>query len=190
MNADDQELIDACLAGRTEAFGTLVVRYQDRLYNTLVGVLGSSDDARDAVQDSFVHAFRKLETFRGKSAFYSWLFRIAINTAISHKRKNRRTSTSIDSTKELTGLEPHDPRHDTPPSHALETLERQQTVQTALAQLAEEYRTVLILKEMEGLKYEEIAEIVGCPIGTIRSRIHRARAELRERLRILLKEEQ
>lgn len=188
MNNDDQELIDACLAGRTEAFGRLVVRYQDRLYHTLIGVLGSPDDARDAAQDAFVHAFRKLDTFRGNSAFYSWLFRIAINTAISQKRRNRRLHASIEAARENAGIEPTDNRPDARPSHALETTEQQQLVQEALSQLADEYRTVLVLKEMEGLKYEEIAEIVDCPIGTVRSRIHRARAELREKLRAMLRE--
>lgn len=188
MSNDDQELIDACLAGRTEAFGRLVVRYQDRLYHTLVGVLGSADDARDAAQDAFVHAFRKLDSFRGNSAFYSWLFRIAINTAISQKRRNRRSHSSIEAAREQAGIEPTDHRPDAHPSHALETSEQQEMVRQALTQLADEYRTVLVLKEMEGLKYEQIAEIVGCPIGTVRSRIHRARAELREKLRVMLRE--
>ena len=78
VNDQDQELIDECLAGQTDAFGRLVVRYQDRLYNTLVNILGSPDDARDIAQEAFVHAFRKLATFRGHAAFYSWLFRIAL----------------------------------------------------------------------------------------------------------------
>lgn len=187
MKKSDQELIDACLAGRTEAFGTLVVRYQDRLFNSMVRVLGSSDDARDVVQDAFVQAFRKLDSFRGKSAFYSWLFRIAMNAAISRKRKDKHKPNSIEQVRDQTGQEPTDTRPDTLPSHALETSEQQQLVQTALAQLPEEFRTVLVLKEMDGLKYDEIADVVGCPIGTVRSRISRARSELRDKLRLLMK---
>ena len=186
VKVQDQELIDECLAGQTDAFGQLVVRYQDRLYNTLVNVLGSSDDARDVAQEAFVHAFQKLATFRGHAAFYSWLFRIALNAAMSHKRKRRRTVVSVEAAREQAGIEPIDPRSDNRPSHALELSERQAAVRSALAQISKEYRTVLVLKEMDGLKYEEIAEIVGCPIGTVRSRIHRARSELREKLRILL----
>lgn len=176
----DQELIDQCLTGRTEAFGQLVIRYQDRLYNSLVHVIGSADTAQDVVQEAFVHAFQKLGSFRGQSAFYSWLFRIALNAAISEKRKNRRMAGSVEAARESAGIEPIDARAENYPAHALEVAERQAMVHQALDQLAEEFRTVLVLKEMDGLKYEEIAEIVGCPIGTVRSRIHRARSELRD----------
>jgi RNA polymerase sigma-70 factor (ECF subfamily) len=189
VSTDDQHLIQECLAGRTEAFGRLVLRYQDRLYNTLVNVLGSADDARDVAQDAFVHAFTKLGTFRGHSAFYSWLFRIAMNAAISQKRKTRRVPVSVEAAREQAGVEPSDTHLDNHPSHSLETSERQAAVRAALAELSEEYRTVLVLKEMEGLKYEEIAEIVGCPIGTVRSRIHRARYELRCKLEPWLRDQ-
>jgi RNA polymerase sigma-70 factor, ECF subfamily len=189
VNTEDQRLIDECLAGRTDAFDQLVVRYQDRLYNTLVRIVGSADEARDVAQDAWVHAFHKLETFRGDSAFYSWLFRIAFNAAVTAKRKARRMSASLDAARDLAGREIADGRKDGQPSHPLELAERQELVKAAVAQLPEEYRTVLVLKEMEDLKYEEIAKIVGCPVGTVRSRIHRARAELRERLRGLFQEE-
>ena len=189
VSEDDHQLIDACLAGRTEAFDRLVMRYQDRLYNTLLKMLGSADDARDIAQDAWVHAFQKLATFRGNSAFYSWLFRIAFNAAVSEKRKHRHPTASLDASRERTGHEPPDARPDGHPSHPMELAERQMLVQTALAQLSDEYRTVLVLKEMEDLKYEEIADMVGCPIGTVRSRIHRARGELREKLRILFRDD-
>ncbi len=188
VKAEDQALIDECLEGRADAFGELVVRYQDRLYNTLVGVLGSSHDARDVAQDAFVHAFRKLDTFQGRSAFYSWLFRIAMNAAISRKRKTKRIRGSLDAAREDKGFEVEDEHRDVRPEQPLELDEQRQQVRHALEQLSEEYRTVLVLKEIEGMKYEEIAEIVGCPIGTVRSRIHRARGELREKLRLLMTE--
>lgn len=188
-NKDDQQLIDECLSGQTEAFGQLVVRYQDRLFNSLVNILGSADDARDVAQEAFVNAFEKLSTFRGHSAFYSWLFRIAMNAAVSSKRKTRRMSTSVDAARERSGAEPADARADIRPSHQLETAERQLLVQQALAELADDFRVVLVLKEMEGLRYEEIADVVGCPVGTVRSRIHRARSELRRKLERLLKAE-
>jgi RNA polymerase sigma-70 factor (ECF subfamily) len=178
----DQELIADCLAGHTHAFGDLVVRYQNRLFNTLVGVLGSVDDAHDVAQDAFVNAFQKLNTFRGHSAFYSWLFRIALNSAVSQKRKLNRIPVSIEAAREQTGVEPLDRHPAARPEYAMETTEKQVAVRAALAELAEEFRTALVLKEMEDLSYEEIAEIVGCPIGTVRSRIHRARAELRDKL--------
>jgi RNA polymerase sigma-70 factor (ECF subfamily) len=186
VSTDDTKLIEECLAGRTEAFGQLVVRYQDRLIHTLVHVLGSREDALDTAQNAFVHAFQKLSTFKGDSAFYSWLFRIAMNSAISSKRKNRRVTSSIDGARESAGIEPIDNHPGTQPSHAMELSEQQVLVRKALDRLPEEYRTVLVLKEMDGLKYEEIAETLDIPIGTVRSRIFRAREELRGMLQSVL----
>jgi RNA polymerase sigma-70 factor (ECF subfamily) len=187
VSKPDQELIADCLSGQTHAFGDLVARYQNRLFNTLVNVLGSVDDAHDVAQEAFVNAFQKLNSFRGHSAFYSWLFRIALNSAVSQKRKQRAV-VSIDAARDQSGEEPIDRHPATRPEHGLESSERQTAVRAALAELAEEFRTALILKEMEDLSYEEISEIVGCPIGTVRSRIHRARAELRVKLQGLLRE--
>ncbi len=185
----DQELIEHSLSGRTEAFGLLVNRYQPRLYRALVNVLGSREDALDVSQDAFVQAYQKLSSFRGDSAFYSWLFRIAMNAAVSTRRRGRKPSASIELRRELAGEEPIDGHVDRAPEHGLEQLERQQLVQRALSSLSEEYRTPLILKEMDGMRYEEIAEVLDCPLGTVRSRIHRGRTELREKLRILLQSE-
>jgi RNA polymerase sigma-70 factor, ECF subfamily len=184
--SDEKQLIDECLGGRTEAFEQLVIRYQDRLYNALVRIVGSADDADDVAQDAFVQAFQKLATFRGNASFYSWLFRIALNAAASRKRPAWRKWASIEVIREQTGHDPGDYRQDAAPGHALEVGERQAAVQAALAQLAEEFRIPLVLREIDGLKYEEISEILDCPIGTVRSRIHRGRAELRRRLESLL----
>lgn len=188
VSSDEKQLIRECLAGRTEAFGELVIRYQDRLFNALAGILGSPDDARDIAQDAFVQAFQRLKTFRGQSAFYSWLFRIALNAAASQKRRTRRKPASIDAAREQSGSDPADPHPDAVPSHALEANERRVAVQNALARLPPEFRIPLVLKEIDGLKYQEIAAIIGCPVGTVRSRIHRARTELRQRLDLLLRE--
>jgi RNA polymerase sigma-70 factor, ECF subfamily len=187
VSQPDHELIAECLRGQTHAFGGLVARYQNRLFNTLVNILGSADDALDVAQDTFVNAFQKLHTFKGHSAFYSWLFRIALNAAVSQQRKQR-PAVSIEAAREQSGLEPSDGHPETRPGYAMESAERQAAVRAALAELPEEYRTVLVLKEMDDLKYEEIAEIVGCPIGTVRSRIHRARADLRVKLQAMLQE--
>jgi RNA polymerase sigma-70 factor (ECF subfamily) len=187
--ADDQQLIQQCLSGNTEAFGDLVIRYQDRLYNSLMLMVGSPEDARDLAQEAFVHAFRKLDSFRGDAAFYTWLFRIAVNAAISFRRRAaRQKSASIDVLKEAAGAEPLDRHDDSSPSSQIETQETQQVVRRALGELSEEFRTALVLTEIEGMSYEEAATAVGCPIGTIRSRIHRARNELREKLRLQIKE--
>lgn len=186
MTKTDTELIAECLQGRTEAFGQLVTRYQDRLFGTLVTMLGSAEDARDVAQDAFVQAYQKLDSFRGQSAFYSWLFRIALNSSVDHHRRQRRPTVSIDAAREQTGTEPTDLHPETSPSFGIERTERQNLVQTALGKLSPEYREVLVLKEMEDLKYEEIAVLVKIPVGTVRSRIHRGRAELKEILERLL----
>jgi RNA polymerase sigma-70 factor, ECF subfamily len=188
VSSDEKQLIRECLAGRTEAFGELVIRYQDRLYNALVGILGSRDDARDVAQDAFVQAFQRLKTFRGQSAFYSWLFRIALNAAASQKRRARSRTASIDTARDEKGTDPPDPHPESAPSHAMEAGERRAAVQKALARLPAEFRIPLVLKEIDGMKYHEIAAIIGCPVGTVRSRIHRARSELRQRLESVLRE--
>ena len=189
MSDSDSELIKQCLDGDTEAFGLLVARYQDRLVNMLAKVTGSAEEAGEIAQQAFVLAFRNLASFQGRSAFYTWLYRIAMNAMISEKRRNRRQSVSIDAVRERTGSEPVDQDADNRPARAIELAEQQRQVQAALAELSEEFRIVLVLKEIDGLKYEEIAEIVDCPIGTVRSRIHRARNEMREKLTRVLKEQ-
>lgn len=189
MSADDRALIDRSLAGDTAAFGRLVQRHQDRLYGTLVHLLGSSQDALDVAQETFVLAWQNLASFRGDSAFYSWLFRIAHNASVSFRRRDRRPVRSVDRSRDVHGDEPEDPRPANDPAHGMATDERRQAVQAALAELPDDYRTALVLKEMDGLSYEEISAVVGCPIGTVRSRIHRARTELKEKLTRSLKSE-
>lgn len=186
----DQELIAAALARDTSAFGELVARYQNRLYGALVHMIGSAEDAKDISQEAFVLAFQKLATFRGDSQFYSWLFRIAMNASVNFRRKNRSLGASIEATKERIGIEPTDSRRDTQPDQPMEQSERQHIVREALSQMTEEFRIPLVMAEMEEMKYEEIADLLKCPIGTVRSRIHRGREELREKLRRLLKDEE
>jgi len=182
----DTELIADCLQGRKAAFGELVTRYQDRLLGSLMTMLGSMEDARDVAQDAFVQAYQKLETFRGQSQFYSWLFRIALNSSVDHHRRQRRPTMSIDAAREQSGVEPTDQHPEISPTYGVERTERQVLVQLALSKLSVDYRQVLVLKEMEDLKYEEIAEICKIPVGTVRSRIHRGRAELKLILEELL----
>ena len=190
MNVDDTELIAECLAGNPEAFSQLVIRYQDRLHNSLLRMLGSRDDALEIAQDAFVHAFQKLGSFRGESAFYSWLFRIAFNAAISRQRKVKKKTTSLEKMKEASGSELTDETREVQPSHRMELSEERDMVRQALSELPEDYRTVIVMKEIEKMRYEEIAEVLECPVGTVRSRLHRARNELRTRLsRILSKQE-
>ena len=182
MNADDRRLITECLQGRKAAFGDLVRRYQDRLYNAIYRLVDNAEDAADVVQDAFLNAYQSLNSFKGDSEFFTWLYRIAFNTAISLKRK-RRVVLRFDAgpNGEMVG-DPIDESELTRPGSALERSEEEAKLQAALNRLSPEHRTVLILKDIEGQKYEEIAEILDVPIGTIRSRLHRARLELRELL--------
>lgn len=182
MPADksDADQIAKARGGDRAAFDSLVLRYQDRLYGTLVRLTGSSDDALDVAQEAFVQAYIKLDTFRGKSAFYTWLYRIAFNLAMSHARK-RRPLTIMDSSDDTKrSLEPAG--SDASPSEHLESVERVEAVQAAIGELAAEHRQVVVLRELEGCDYERIAEILEIPIGTVRSRLFRARAQLRDKL--------
>ncbi len=183
---DDAQLIDEALGGASAAFGQLVSKYQDRLYNTLAHVMGSAEDAQDVVQDAFVQAFLKLESFSGQAAFYTWLYRIAFNLAMSRRRRQR-TVASIDQAKDLGGQEPLSRGQG--PSERLEQQERAVQVQAALAALSDEHRTILVLREVDGCCYDTIAEMMDVPVGTVRSRLFRARMQLRDQLKILLQEE-
>jgi RNA polymerase sigma-70 factor (ECF subfamily) len=177
--SDDASLIAATLAGDSAAFGRLVGQYQDRLFNSLLRVLGSAEDAADITQDAFVQAYTKLDTFRGSSAFYTWLYRIAFNLAMSHARRGHK-ATSLDGIKAIAGEEPMDgaPAVETGLIHQ----ERIELVHAALAQLGLDYRQILVLREMDGYSYEEIAEILELPVGTVRSRLFRARMHMRDLL--------
>ena len=184
MSADDKRLITECLQGRPAAFGDLVSRYQDRLFNTVYRLLDNADDAQDVVQEAFLSAYQNLDSFKGDSLFFTWLYRIAINTAISLKRKQR-VAVSISAACQAGYVaEPADASDCSQPEHALERAEEERRIQKALNRLSPEHRAVLIMKDMEGLKYEAMAAVLRVPVGTIRSRLHRARVELREVLEL------
>jgi RNA polymerase sigma-70 factor (ECF subfamily) len=178
VSADDRRLIAECLNGRTAAFCELAARYQDRLYNTVYRLVDNAQDAEDVVQETFLSAYQSLDSFKGEAQFFTWLYRIAMNTAISLKRKKKGTLSMAGVNGEAM-VEPLDVSETSRPGHALERREQESRIQKALKQLSPEHRAVLVLKDMEGQKYEAIAEILQVPIGTIRSRLHRARMELR-----------
>ena len=181
MNHDDRRLIADCLGGRREAFSELVTRYQARLFNAAMRLVDNAEDAADVVQDAFLNAFQSLHAFKGDAEFFTWLYRIAFNTAISLKRK-RKAVLSLDTGGSDGGIDPDDPSEYIRPGVALERSEEDAQLQAAMNRLSHEHREVLVLKDIEGLKYEAIADILGVPIGTIRSRLHRARLELRDLL--------
>ena len=175
---EDKLTIQSVLAGNREMFGSLVCKYQDRLYRSLLCMMGNPDDALELTQDAFVQALVNLEKFRGESGFYTWLYRIAINMASSLKRK--RVLVSYDQLVEKASFNPVDPGDS--PERGLEIKENQRLVWEAIGKVAPDFRQVLILREIEGMDYEQIALVLKIKIGTVRSRLFRARLQLAEYL--------
>ncbi len=175
----DSELIEETLAGESASFGDLVQRYQQRLFASMIHFTGQVEEAEDVAQEAFVQSFRKLHTFQGASSFYTWLYRIAFNIAASRKRKHRPTA-SLEQRRQ-DGDEPA--QNEKTISLDLERAEDAQQLWDALGMLSEEHRRIMVLREMEGCDYDSIAELLDVPVGTVRSRLHRARMQLRNLLK-------
>jgi RNA polymerase sigma-70 factor (ECF subfamily) len=175
---DDAKLITEALRGNAEAFGQLVQRHQHRLYNAAYRFLDSAEDAQDVVQEAFLSAYQALDSFKGGAQFFTWLYRIAMNHAIDLRRK-RKAVLRFDGQVEEDS-HPADPSPVARPEAALEQSEDVALLRAGLARLSPEHRMVLLLKDLDGMKYEDMAEVLAVPIGTIRSRLHRARLELRQ----------
>lgn len=176
---DEDDLIQRALDGHSSAFETLVLRYQDRLYTAMISVVGNADEAEDVVQESFIQAYLKLDTFQRNSRFFTWLYRIAFNFALARRRR-RKNHQSIDESRENTGAEPEFDGDG--PDLRMSRSEDIQLVHRALALLSEDHRSILVLREMEDLAYEDIADVLKISIGTVRSRLNRARAALKQQL--------
>jgi RNA polymerase sigma-70 factor, ECF subfamily len=188
--SDKTQTVAAALAGDQEAFGQLVIQYQDRLFNTLLGLLGSREDASDVVQEAFVRAYVKLDSFRGESHFFTWLYRIAMNLARSHQRRAipaAGRSSSLEQIKECGGSEPVDPGLE--PQRAAMDREQIDELRRALGKLPELPRQILVLRELEDCSYDTIANILEIPVGTVRSRLFRARHQLRQLLQGMASDE-
>lgn len=185
----DHELVLRAQRGDKRAFGMLVDKYQRKLGRLLSRMIRDQTEIEDVVQESFIKAYRALPNFRGDSAFYTWLYRIGINTAKNHLvSMGRRPTVSTDiEIEDAENFEDgNELRTMETPETALMTKEIAQTVNDTVASLPEELRTAITLREIEGLSYEEIATIMSCPIGTVRSRIFRARETIASKLRPLL----
>ena len=185
VTKEDLRMIESTLAGDTEAFGELVEKHQNRLYHSMLRLSGSPEEARDVVQDTFVRAFVKLNTFRGTSNFYTWLYRIAFNTAMTQRRRTR-PSVSLEQVRACGG-EPED--RGEPPDQRLAKQDEAEQIQRALGALAEEHRTVLVLREIDDFSYENIAQILALPVGTVRSRLHRARMRMKEEIERIMQKD-
>jgi RNA polymerase sigma-70 factor (ECF subfamily) len=190
------ELVRKAQAGDRGAYGRIVLLYQDRLFNAIVRMVGDREESRELAQETFTRGLAKIESFRGDAQPYTWLFRIATNLCISRLRKVQRHRTfSLESGNHqgegedqasnlIDRLKPSDvPR----PDEELERRERNQEVLLALGRLDPEYRAVLVMRDIEGFDYQQMADVLGLPLGTLKSRLFRARLALRDELKAYLK---
>ena len=185
----DQQLVERVQRGDKAAFDLLVGKYQRKIFRLLSRLIRDSAEIEDVAQEAFIKAYRALPNFRGDSAFYTWLYRIAINTAKNYLvSQGRRAPTSTET--DIEDAETFDDgdhlRDLNTPDSMLLTKEVAEAVNRAIDQLPEDLRTAIVLRELEGLSYEEIAESMQCPIGTVRSRIFRAREAIAQELRPIL----
>jgi RNA polymerase sigma-70 factor (ECF subfamily) len=185
----DHQLVERAQRGDKHAFELLVIKYQRKLARLLSRFIRDASEVEDVTQEAFIKAYRALPTFRGDSAFYTWLYRIGINTAKNYlvaMGRRAPTSTEFDSEDAETFEDGDQLRDVNTPEAELLSKEIAQTVNDTMQQLPEELRTAITLREIEGLSYEDIAASMNCPIGTVRSRIFRAREAIAEKLRPLL----
>jgi|SRR5215203_106396 len=185
----DQQLVERVQRGDKAAFNLLVVKYQRKIFRLLSRLIRDQAEIEDVAQEAFIKAYRALPNFRGESAFYTWLYRIAINTAKNHLvSQGRRAPTSTPSdVEDAETFDDGDHLRDlNTPDSMLVTKQVAEAVNRAIDQLPEDLRTAIVLRELEGLSYEEIAESMQCPIGTVRSRIFRAREAIAVELKPIL----
>ena len=188
---DDLQLIKKAQTGDRRAFDLLVIKYYNRVSRLLTRMVKRPEEAEDLVQESFIKAYRALPGFRAESSFYTWLYRIAINTAKNYFASSKRQPPSF--SELTTGEDTADPADLLPmirdmdtPENLLMTKEIMETVSDAIEALPEELRMAITLRELDGLSYEEIAEAMDCPVGTVRSRIFRAREAMAQKIKPLV----
>ena len=186
INIDDAVLVNKCQKGDSAAIERLIIKYQNRIYNLILRMCGNPEDAAELTQDTFIKVIEKIAGFEGKSSFYTWLFRIAVNITLNFCQKNARLAA-----KSLEEQTLHNPDakqslkdilqdNNTPePSMVAQNKELCQLVTCSLEKLDEAQRAVIVLRDIEGMNYEQIAEVLGLELGTVKSRISRARTELK-----------
>ena len=184
---EDQKLVERVKKGDKRAFDLLVIKYQHRLYALVCGYIRDTHEAQDVVQEAFVKAYRALKNFRGDSAFYTWLYRIAVNTAKNYLFSQGRKTPSVDlDIADAERFEDNKLYEVNTPEQVLHKQQIEHVIFETINQLPESLKVAVTLREFEGLSYEEIAEIMECPVGTVRSRIFRARDAIDRVLRPLL----
>ena len=187
-NATDKEIIERVKGGEKEAYDLLVLKYQQRVINLISRFVKNHSDALDVSQETFIKAYRALPNFRGDSAFYTWLYRIAVNTAKNHLTVQSRKITKSDyDVADIEQIEGNmSLTEQTTPESLLVKDELQETILKTIENLPEDLKSAIMLREIEGLSYEEIAEVMECPVGTVRSRIFRAREMIDSKIKPLL----
>lgn len=184
---EDAALVERVKQGQTEAYGELVRRYQDRVFNACWRICGHLEDARDLTQEAFLKAFEGLGSFRQQSGFYTWIFRVAVNLSLSHRRNvHRRRMVSLDAASAGTGTQAEElvkrvrDESDDDPTRGPDEAELHGAVAGALQKLDDDHRAVIVLRDIEGFDYQEIARILQIPHGTVKSRLFRARIALQQ----------
>jgi RNA polymerase sigma-70 factor (ECF subfamily) len=181
---DDRNLVDRAKQGEHEAFATLVRRHQDRAFNLAYQMVRNREDALDISQEAFARAYTSLPTFKGEASFSTWLHRIVVNLAIDSLRRKRVTGTaSYDDTRAVPGEREAEPSTPDDPATALESKQVRALLARGIAQLPPAQQAVLVLREIEGMTYEEISQVVGCSLGTVMSRLFYARRRLQQVLK-------
>lgn len=184
MSTEDRELIRECLAGNRKAYRTLLVRYQDIVFNYCKRMIRDPGQAEDIAQEAFVRTLTRLDRYDERYTFSAWIFKIATNLCIDHLRKSKRIAYSLDQDiesrdgsfrREMASKEPD-------PTARVQAGEQMQLLNEAIAELPEHYRSILLLRHQEEMSYEEIAQTLDLPIGTVKIRIHRAREQIKRRL--------
>ena len=183
----DLSLVERCRVNDEAAFNEVVARYKNKVYNYVYRMTGSSDDAEDLTQEVFIRMYVSIDSFRSQSSLNTWLFRIASNLCIDRFRRAKSRTPAYSLDEPMGGEEGDQTGHDVAdttyePHRLLENVEMAEQIQQALTQLPEKLRATLLLHDVEGLPYEEIAQVVGCPLGTVKSRLFNARMQLRQRL--------
>ncbi len=185
MSADEALLVSRARDGDAAAFGQLVEAYEKRVFNLAYRMVGNREDAADLAQEALVRAYKAMRRFREQAQFSTWLYRIVVNVCLDHQRsKLRHPTVSLD--EPVAGDDGNIPRQIEAdvldPSAEYERIETQQTVHRAIGRLAEDHRTVVVLRDIQGMAYEEIADVLGIALGTVKSRLNRARMALKDEL--------
>lgn len=186
--ATDGELIRRCREKDLSALGELFHRYQEKIYNLAYRMMGSREEAEDLVQDVFVKVYESADQYQEKASFFTWLYRLAVNLSIDRLRKRKREGLepleNPDSEEDISLID-RLPAEDPSPEELAIAREQKERIQRVLEEVDSRYRTIIILRDLEALSYSEIATILGCSIGTVRSRLHRGRRLLKVKLKNL-----